>query len=476
MDHRIDELMKCTSSTNRLAVVVIAAVAAVLACVLAATSPGLTSSVGLADDLALTAFASPLPCEYYLPMVLDRWPPKYYLPLVAKEYPVALARLENGGYGSLAVQLRVLPEIADGVTTTEMEALEDIVALAVDATDPEVGEALDLMVSGGMGDDLVGYGPGWNTQLEILFWLAQQNEFRPNDTLALAVAMSNGIWVAMGDDQVDQTVRTDAGDLLSFHRTHNPQVEDYPFEALLALAWRGNYSVSPGREPNHLSNLYVHSGFGPLVYNWNTPDDLEPYRDWRTRRWFVLGSTAEVVSFLERWLYWHDFGVHWAYASGDDIILVDGYPHVNHDIGNPDFTLTDLLEDDVAVGDCGDETTIVSALLSSIGIPSMPVAMQAKNVSLSHYWAMYYEPETGTWKSFPRHLDCFIDRPFVFHFYVYRPPARHSGFLDYDWYGAGEERYWDGGMVYRQELLPGQVKQMLSDGIPTLQIKDWMLR
>jgi len=309
-----------------------------------------------------------------------------FLPLIARSYPDPLTRLENGGYGDLATQLRALPEITDGITVTDTEALEDIATLALAGTDPEVREAFDLIVNGGIGTDLVDYGPAWNTQLQILFRLAQEDEFRPNDTLAQAIAMSNGIWVAMGDDVVDQAVYRDVGGLLSFHRNRNPQVENYPLEALLALAWRGNYSTSPGREPNHLSNLYVHSGFGSFVYTWNTPDNLEPYRDWMTERGFILGSTAETVSHLERWVYWSDFGVHWTYASGDEMILVDGFPHVNHDIGNPDFTFNDLLEDNMAVGDCGDETTIVGAFLSSIGVPSMPVAMQAKNVSLSHYW------------------------------------------------------------------------------------------
>ena len=190
---------------------------------------------------------------------------------------------------------------------------------------------------------------------------------------------------------------------------------------------------------------------------------------------FILASTSETVTYLERWLYSPDFGVHWEYASGDDMILVDGFPHVNHDIGNPDFTFNDLLEDDVAVGDCGDETTIVGALLSSIGIPSMPVAMQAKNGSLSHYWVMYYEPETNTWKAFKDHLNAFIDKPFALHYYTYRPPVRYPGFLNYAWHGTGDARYWDGGMVHRQELTPEQIKQMLSSGIPTSQAKGWML-
>jgi hypothetical protein len=376
------------------------------------------------------------------------------LPLIARSYPDPLTRLENGGYEDLASQLRALPDISDGISATDTEALEGIAALALDATDPEVEEAFDLMVSGGIGSDLVDYGSEWNTQVQSLFWLGLENEFRPNDNLAQAIAMSNGIWVAMGDGEVDQAVYGDTSDLLRFHRNRNPQVEAYPLEALLTLAWRGNYSTSPGREPNHLSNLYMDDGFGLFVYNWNTPDDLEPYRDWMVDERFVLELTTETVSYLERWLYWSDYGVHWSYAGGDEMTLVDGFPHVNHDIGNPDFTFGDLLEDDVAVGDCGDETTIVGALLSSIGIPSMPVAMQAKNTSLSHYWVMYYEPETNSWKSFEGHLNMFIDRSFVFHFYVYRPPVQHAGFLDYESYGTGDERYWDGGMVYRQELTP----------------------
>jgi hypothetical protein len=54
-----------------------------------------------------------------------------FLPLIARSYPDPLTRLENGGYGDLATQLRALPEITDGITVTDTEALEDIATLAL---------------------------------------------------------------------------------------------------------------------------------------------------------------------------------------------------------------------------------------------------------------------------------------------------------------------------------------------------------
>jgi len=108
-----------------------------------------------------------------------------------------------------------------------------------------------MMVNGGVGNQVVGYGSRWNSQLRILFWLALQNEFKRNDTLVQAIALSNGIWEAMGDEQVTQSVRADVNALFKFFRETNEfqiakgfsQLEEYPLEVKIALAWTGNESM-----------------------------------------------------------------------------------------------------------------------------------------------------------------------------------------------------------------------------------------
>ena len=100
----------------------------------------------------------------------------------------------------------------------------------------------------------------WNTELQLLYSLAEQNEFRPNDTLAQAVAIDNGIWVTLGNEEVRQTVYKTANELLNFFRETNEiqkakgfhQLEDYPLEAKLSLGWvQGNSLIASHGEFYH---------------------------------------------------------------------------------------------------------------------------------------------------------------------------------------------------------------------------------
>jgi hypothetical protein len=158
--------------------------------------------------------------------------------------------LESNGtqpYVQLANELQKLPDYSNAT------AVAEITLLALNATNPEVKEAFELMMRGGTPDsrDYSYPVPTYNTELEILYWLACQNAFKKDDTLALAVAMSNGIWVSMGTDQVQLQVRKDTSDLLLFYRETNelqeqrgyPQLENYPLEAKVGLGWTGSLSM-----------------------------------------------------------------------------------------------------------------------------------------------------------------------------------------------------------------------------------------
>jgi hypothetical protein len=381
--------------------------------------------------------------------------------------------LDEHGYGHLIAQIQQLPVLLGSATPDCLDALRNVTALLAGASDPRLLDALDLMAIGGRGSDLVSYGPGWNTQLEILCWLGIDNRFKVNDVLPVAIAMGNGLWAAMGDEEVRTLVRSKVDRLLKFHRANNPSVEDFPLEALLALAWEGNYSVWEGREPNHLPNIYRSQGFGPLVYRWNTPVDLAPYREWVERKGLVSRSPARTVRALETWLYFS--GEHWEYAGGNEMLDVWGTSHVNHDIGSPDFTFSQLQKGS-AKGDCGDETAVAIALLASVGIPSLPAAMQAESVSRSHVFPMYYDHTTESWKSSKEHAYMLsgtgIDH---FHFYVTRPPVMFPGYLSYGKFSE-DGGFWDGGMAHRQYLELNEIQALLVDGIPTSRVSEWLLR
>jgi hypothetical protein len=169
----------------------------------------------------------------------------------AKPVNYYLALLESNGtepYVQLATELRKLPDL------TNATAVAKITYLALNATNPEVKEAFQLMIKGGTPSqsDFSYTVPSYNTELQVLYWLACQNEFKKDDTLALAIAMVNGLWVTMGDEQVSQAVYNDTSQLLRFFRETNElqqqrgywQLEDYPLEAKLCLAWTGNIALA----------------------------------------------------------------------------------------------------------------------------------------------------------------------------------------------------------------------------------------
>ncbi len=115
---------------------------------------------------------------YQIPV--DEFPKEQalYLYEVLKEYD----------YAQLEIHLRrYVPELRK-IDEEDIEPLDDIVTLALTARNPEVREAFDLMTKGGRR----GWG-SFNTQLQILFWLAEQNEFDKDDTLAQAIAVVNGL-------------------------------------------------------------------------------------------------------------------------------------------------------------------------------------------------------------------------------------------------------------------------------------------
>jgi hypothetical protein len=119
----------------------------------------------------------------------------------AKPVSYYISLLKSAGvqpYVELGWELQALPDATNATTVAK------ITYLALNATNPEVKEAFQLMMNGGTPNqgDFKYTVPSWNTQLEVLYWLATQNNIKKDDALALAVAMSNGIWVAIGDGRV----------------------------------------------------------------------------------------------------------------------------------------------------------------------------------------------------------------------------------------------------------------------------------
>jgi len=399
-------------------------------------------------------------------------------------YVSLLESTQTQPYVELAWELQALPD------ATNATAVAKIAYLVLNATNPEVKEAFQLMIKGGTPNsrDFKYSVPSWNTQLEVLYWLALQNNFKKDDTLALAIAMVNGLWLTIGDEQVRQAVKKDTSDLLVFFRETDQlqslkgfqRLEYLPLEAKICLAWTGGYSTSGGR-PYPLQ-LYKDRKLPFRGYVWDTVSSqtLRKMRDLMETKGWMVGSVDITVASVERYLY---FSTHWNYTGNTETeyIEVDGERVLVHDMNNVDFTFEYFLENDKASGDCGDESGLVDAFAKSWGIATTYVLHQSYDDTMteiiwSHMKIGYYEPVSKTWKICEEQLNVGIIEPYRFTLYVYRPPTKLPDYLNYHPNPSFRFRaYGNVCYAFERQLSAGEIKTMFLRGIASAEMKLWLL-
>jgi uncharacterized membrane protein len=101
-----------------------------------------------------------------------------------------LGLLEANGtapYAQLTSELRRLPSL------TNVTAVARITYLALNATNPEIKEAFELMIKMGTPNagDFSYSVPKWNAELWALYQLAEDNEFQRDDIVALSIAIAD---------------------------------------------------------------------------------------------------------------------------------------------------------------------------------------------------------------------------------------------------------------------------------------------
>ena len=394
-------------------------------------------------------------------------------------------------YVQLAWELQALPD------ATNATAVAKITYLALNATNPEVKEAFELMMKGGTPSpsDFRYTVPQYNTELQILYCLALENEFKKDDTLALAIAMVNGLWVTMGDNQVGEAVRIDASDLLAFFRETNElqkergyySLEHYPLEAKVALAWTANRATLRGPY-----NFY-HRDPGVTkvtldVYEWNNvnTDTLRKMRQEMTeKRWDSEDPNSVVAQLVDR--FWGGFGPY-VYELLDNYV---GKP--NYDPDNTDtFANIDLLYELYAQGsvsrlNCADLTAFVDSWAKSWGIATIAVwqidgrLVQERQVPNGHVFVTYFDPYKTIWTSYQRDFANFqswsparrADDPHKFYIFVF--PVRVSNPpWTVEFYGTEFEECTSFFAGQKTTTIP-EMQRLFLEGIPTRQMKQWLL-
>jgi len=400
-------------------------------------------------------------------------PVNYYLELL----------LANGTspYGQLYWELRKLPDL------TNATAVAKITYLALNATNPEVREAFELVIKGGTPypGDFKYLVPSYNTELQVLYWLACQNEFKRDDTLALATCMVNGLWVTMGDEQVRQAVKRDANEFLIFFRgtselqrgQGHPLLEDYPLEAKICLAWRANNAGDFWSDTFSLTK-FASRTLQLNAYEWATVSlaTLRQMRDLMEKNRWVVADRGSTVANLEDYFY---FGNHWNYTY-TTYLSIDSVTVRAVGIHNVDWQFRYYLQTGKGIGTCGDEADLVDAFCKSWGIATTFVwrrpatGTRDSRISHSHMYVTYYDPVLRSWGAYHRQADA-INMKDSYTLYVTRPPVLQPRWLNY-WKDNTIDTYWYGNMYYiaNTPYLGERISTMFKNGVPTVQIKQWL--
>jgi len=411
-------------------------------------------------------------------------PVNYYLTLLESN--------DTQPYVQLASDLRRLPDL------TNATAVAKITFLALNATNPEVKEAFELIIKGGTPNsrDFRYPVPSWNTELQVLYWLASQSRFKKDDTLALSIAMVNGFWVTIGDEQVRAAVSKDTNDLLSFLRETNEiqkergysQLEDYPLEAKICLTWTGG---DPNRAGHSYENdprwsLHIHAlgNFIPKPadikgYNWNTVsvETLRKARQLIDEKGWIDRSVDRTVRNMEEYIYTSN-RPHWIFTwPNPPIIEVDGQKAICRNMNNMDFEFEHLLKNGSGIGVCGDEAVLIEALCKSWGISTTQVKRTWEGPESNHQHCIYFEPSSKLWKAYEKQVATYDSRERgqgVQNVYIFRPPVADPNYFksEIDSNQSLKMR----NLYYRMlSISTDNIVKMFTTGVKTSQMKQWLL-
>jgi hypothetical protein len=406
-----------------------------------------------------------------------------------------LTLLESNGtapYSQLATELQKIPDLSN---TT---AVAEITYLALNASNPEVKEAFQLMIKGGTADPSAfsGYSiPRYNTELQVLYWIAAQRELKRDDTLALAISMSNGFWVTIGHDSVRTRVRKDVADLLDFFRETDllqqalgyPRLEGFPLEAKVALAWVGGDTGAHGPHgitgPQTKRNSLLY-GMDLVGYEWDNVNvtTLRGMRDYMKEEGWISSSIDQTVASLEKYFLVNGNGNFHRTDSWTVTIQVNGETVPERNMNNANFNFQYYLRNHYAIGVCEDQMTLVSAFLKSWGIATLPQLSYwvEGNWYNGHSYTMYFDASSKTWKVYSKQLE--IVYPLVQDAYIFIPPL-----LQNQWIPDGSipkevaVRYpYQTGEVNTRMFAPmcnisAAYLYQYEQGVATAQMKQWIL-
>jgi hypothetical protein len=397
-----------------------------------------------------------------------------------------LSLLEANGsqpYLQLAMELRDLPDL------TNATAVAEITYLALNATNPEVKQALELMlrVGAAQAQDFGYPVPKWNAELWGLYQLAEDSELQRDDMIALSIAIVDGVFRVIGDEQVQKQVRLDDANMLRLSREITKWQEQQkmavlsklPLDAAIYWAWRGTTTMDRGGYWAYGGGPYPLQTFRTKkmslkAYLWDTIDP-KTLRDMRADAeklgWTKNGNIDSIAAQVEDYYYGYAWGKtgHWEYhyvksnGDSDTIKNVDGVDVEYGEVQNTDWQYYQRFKKGLpGVGCCIAETALVDAWLKSVGISSDSIGRVPKNGGyIGHNHAIYYNPILAVWKAYEKQVELALtDHPTdVQEFSIRRLPidctfdSYHTIYVDLE-----------------------QIKSMLVvNGVPSYEMQEWVI-
>ena len=397
-----------------------------------------------------------------------------------------LALLEANGtapYTQLAGELRGLPDLNNAT------AVAEITYLALNATNLEIKEAFELMINFGtpQAEDFGYPVPKWNAELWGLYQLAEDNGFQRDDTIALSIAIVDGVFRVIGDEQVQSQVRLDDSNMLGLSREIAKWQEQrkmvplskLPLDAALHWAWRGTTTMDAGGYWAFGGGPYPLQTFMtkkmPLAaYLWDTvdPNTLKEMRvDAEKLGWTKSANIDSIVAELEEYYYGYAWGKgrgHWEYhyvtsnGDSDTIKGVDGVDVEFGEVQNTDWQYYQRFKKRLpGVGCCVAETALVDAWLKSLGIACNSIVRYPRQGGyIGHNHAIYYNPSLGVWKAYNKQVELGLtNHPTDLQVFSIRKLPIDYRFSSY----------------YIVDVNLGQIKSMfVENGVPSKKMQEWI--
>nr|WP_321430973.1 hypothetical protein [uncultured Methanolobus sp.] len=344
------------------------------------------------------------------------------------------------GFLSLKNDLENLPEVIDGISPEENIAKERIFIL-YESEDPEVKQAFGIMEEYGVPVHTFNYRmPDYNTQLEILFWLAEKRDITTHKRLASAIALDYGAVLSICEDDVKEDLKIyvlamydyfiETGEIVSL------DTEKYSLESNIALVWGADSISSPyffeaeNQYPEGTTYGDINSIYSPIYPDWAVTfcyrqmnledfewyfvetDTLEEMREFLLSEKFstenVSGSDFENIADSIDVMLSSSLEYYGDYLSAElNYIPVDGKITPGCGISNPDWQWEYFRNNGHIIGCCRDVACMDTFFLKSINIPCAKVSIHWD--SFGHQIVVFNDAENSSIWRIPPHQQYVLD-------------------------------------------------------------------